>query len=331
MKNELINSILDAMCPCLNSDQMHQLKTVLHMAMYDYSVSKKETEIIVRQPDGYAYLDKFLLSKSSAGLSSRTLDNYRLTITMFLDAVRKPLAELTDDDFIYYLERYRQIRQVSFSRVKNMQSALSSFFSWLHKKRYIPSNPVAQLDSIKLPKTIKKPFSDEDRELLKIQCNQLRDLALMEFLYSTGVRVSELTSLNRSDINFNSNDVTVFGKGSKERETYITPSAGIYLKMYLDSRTDDNPALFVSLHRPYRRLSKNGVERMLRELGRRTGIKNVHPHRFRRTMATNALNRGMPIEQVSRLLGHAKLDTTQIYCSVSQENVRMSHKKYLSA
>lgn len=331
MKNELINSILDAMCPCLNSDQMHQLKTVLHMAMYDYSVSKKETEIIVRQPDGYAYLDKFLLSKSSAVLSPRTLDNYRLTITMFLDAINKPLAELTDDDFIYYLEKYRQIRRVSFSRVKNMQSALSSFFSWLHKKRYIPSNPVAQLDSIKLPKTIKKPFSDEDREMLKIQCEQLRDLALMEFLYSTGVRVSELTSLNRSDINFNSNDVTVFGKGSKERETYITPSAGIYLKMYLDSRTDDNPALFVSLHRPYHRLSKNGVERMLRELGRRTGIKNVHPHRFRRTMATNALNRGMPIEQVSRLLGHAKLDTTQIYCSASQENVRMSHKKYLSA
>ncbi|WP_418751073.1 site-specific tyrosine recombinase/integron integrase [Frisingicoccus sp.] len=331
MKNELINSILDAMCPCLNSDQMHQLKTVLHMAMYDYSVSQKETEIIVRQPDGYAYLDKFLLSKSSAGLSPRTLDNYRLTITMFLDAINKPLAELTDDDFIYYLERYRQIRQVSFSRIKNMQSALSSFFSWLHKKRYIPSNPVAQLDSIKLPKTIKKPFSDEDREMLKIQCEQLRDLALMEFLYSTGVRVSELTSLNRSDINFNSNDVTVFGKGSKERETYITPSAGIYLKMYLNSRTDDNPALFVSLHRPYHRLSKNGVERMLRELGRRTGIKNVHPHRFRRTMATNALNRGMPIEQVSRLLGHTKLDTTQIYCSVSQENVRMSHKKYLSA
>lgn len=331
MKNELINSILDAMCPCLNSDQMHQLKTVLHMAMYDYSVSKKETEIIVRQPDGYAYLDKFLLSKSSAGLSPRTLDNYRLTITMFLDAINKPLAELTDDDFIYYLEKYRQIRQVSFSRVKNMQSALSSFFSWLHRKRYIPSNPVAQLDSIKLPKTIKKPFSDEDREMLKIQCEQLRDLALMEFLYSTGVRVSELTALNRSDINFTSNDVTVFGKGAKERETYITPSAGIYLKMYLDSRTDDNPALFVSLHKPYRRLSKNGVERMLRELGRRTGIKNVHPHRFRRTMATNALNRGMPIEQVSRLLGHAKLDTTQIYCSVSQENVRMSHKKYLSA
>lgn len=331
MKNELINSILDAMCPCLSADQMRRLKTVLHMSMYDYSVSKKETEIVVRQPDGYAYLDKFLLSKSSAGLSPRTLDNYRLTIAMFLDAINKPLAELTDDDFIYYLERYRQIRQVSFSRIKNMQSALSSFFSWLHKKRYIPSNPVAQLDSIKLPKTIKKPFSDEDRELLKIQCDQLRDLALMEFLYSTGVRVSELTALNRSDINFNSNDVTVFGKGSKERETYITPAAGIYLKMYLDSRTDDNPALFVSLHKPYRRLSKNGVERMLRELGRRTGIKNVHPHRFRRTMATNALNRGMPIEQVSRLLGHAKLDTTQIYCSVSQENVRMSHKRYLSA
>ena len=301
------------------------------MVMYDYSVSEKETGIIVRQPDGYAYLEKFLLSKSSAGLSHKTLDNYRLTISMFLDSINKPLTELSDDDFIYYLEKYRQIRQVSFSRIKNMQSALSSFFSWLHKKRYIPSNPVAQLDSIKLPKTIKKPFSDEERELLKIQCEQLRDLALMEFLYSTGVRVSELTALNRSDINFASNDVTVFGKGFKERETYITPSASIYLKMYLDSRIDDNPALFVSLHKPYRRLSKNGIERMLRELGRRTGVNNVHPHRFRRTMATNALNRGMPIEQVSRLLGHTKLDTTQIYCSVSQENVRMSHKKYLSA
>lgn len=331
MKNELINNILDAMCPCLNSDQMHRLKSVLHMVMYDYSVSEKETGIIVRQPDGYAYLEKFLLSKSSAGLSHKTLDNYRLTISMFLDSINKPLTELSDDDFIYYLEKYRQIRQVSFSRIKNMQSALSSFFSWLHKKRYIPSNPVAQLDSIKLPKTIKKPFSDEERELLKIQCEQLRDLALMEFLYSTGVRVSELTALNRSDINFASNDVTVFGKGFKERETYITPSASIYLKMYLDSRIDDNPALFVSLHKPYRRLSKNGIERMLRELGRRTGVNNVHPHRFRRTMATNALNRGMPIEQVSRLLGHTKLDTTQIYCSVSQENVRMSHKKYLSA
>lgn len=331
MKNELINNILDSMCPHLDSDQMHRLKTALHVAMYDYSVSKKETEIIVRQPDGYVYLEKFLMSKSSAGLSPKTLDNYRLTISMFLDTINKPLAELVDDDLIYYLEKYRQIRQVSFSRIKNMQSALSSFFTWLHKKRYIPSNPVAQLDSIKLPKTIKKPFSDEDREILKINCGQLRDLALMEFLYSTGVRVSELTALNRSDVNFSTNDVTVFGKGAKERETYFTPAAGIYLKMYLDSRTDDNPALFVSLQQPYRRLSKNGVERMLRVLGRKTGIENVHPRRFRRTMATNALNRGMPIEQVSRLLGHTKLDTTQIYCSVSQENVRMSHKKYLGA
>lgn len=331
MKSDLITKILDSMCPYLNSDQMHRLKTSLHMAMYEYDISQKETSIVLRQPDGYTYMEKFLLSKGAFGLSDTTLSNYRLTISMFLDSINKPLAELTDDDFIYYLERYRQTRHVSFARIKNMQSALSSFFTWLHKKRYIPSNPVAQLDSIKLPKTIKKPLSDEDRELLKIKCKQLRDLALMEFLYSTGVRVSEAVLLNREDINFSSGDVTVFGKGSKERETYITPSAGIYLKMYLESRTDDNPALFVSLRSPYKRLSKNGIEAMLRSLGKHTGVSNVHPHRFRRTMATNALNRGMPIEQVSKLLGHTKLDTTQIYCSVDQANVRMSHRKYLAS
>ena len=331
MKTELIQTILDSMYKHLDSGQIQHLKTVLHMALHEYSVSKQNTDLIVRTPDSYAYLEKFLMSKGAAGLSPNTLKNYRLTISMFLDCISRPLAELSDDDFIFYLERYRRIRKVSFSRIKNMQSALSSFFGWLHKKKYIPSNPVAQLDSIKLPRTIKKPLSDEERELLKIRCEQLRDLAMMEFLYSTGVRVSELTSLNRNDINFSSNDVTVFGKGSKERETYITPTAGIYLRMYLESRTDDNPALFVSLHKPFKRLSKNGIERMLRELGRRTGISNVHPHRFRRTMATNALNRGMPIEQVSRLLGHTKLDTTQIYCSVNQENVRMSHRKYLAS
>lgn len=301
------------------------------MVMYDYDISKKETSVVVRKPEGYAYMDKFLIAKAASGLSDATISNYRLTIGMFLDTINKPLNQLTDDDFIYYLEHYRRTRHVSFARIKNMQSALSSFFTWLCKKRYIASNPVAQLDSIKLPKTIKKPLSDEDREMLKIKCNQLRDLALMEFLYSTGVRVSEAVALNRSDIDFINGDVTVFGKGAKERETYIAPSACIYLKMYLDSRTDDNPALFVSLRSPHKRLSKNGIEAMLRNLGKHAGISNVHPHRFRRTMATNALNRGMPIEQVSKLLGHSKLDTTQIYCSVDQDNVRMSHRKYLAS
>ena len=331
MKNELIFNVISQMSDILNSEQLARLKTVLHMCLKNYTVVKDNLSLSTCNDDNFRYLRQFLLSKGASGLSQKTLDNYSLTIRMFLSTVNKPIGKYHDDDFICYLEMYRRVRKVSFSRIKNMQSALNSFWSWLFKKQIVNSNPVAALDSIKLPKKIKQPLSDEDREILKLHCNRLRDLALMEFLYSTGVRVSELTSLNISDISFSSKDCIVYGKGGKDREVYINAPTCIYLKQYLDSRTDDNPALFVSSRSPHSRLSKNAIEAILRSLGNRCGISNVHPHRFRRTMATNALNRGMPIEQVSRLLGHSKLDTTQIYCTVSQENVRLSHKKYLSA
>ncbi len=331
MQHELISTILNSMVPHLNADQLRELKAVLYLNLSKYDISDKSRELIPYDDSNMRYWDKYRLDRQLSGMSLATLDNYQLTVTMFLSTVNKPIKDYTSDDIFNYLELYRKIRAVSLSRIKNMQSALSSFFSWLYKKDYIPANPVAQLDGIKLPKKLKKGFSDEERELLKLACKTTRDTALIEFLYSTGVRVSEAARLNRTDVNFLTRDLIVFGKGAKERMTYINPASAFWLQKYLSERTDDNPALFASLYAPHERLSKKGIEDLLHRIGQRAGVTNVHPHRFRRTCATNALNRGMPLEQVAQLLGHEKLDTTKIYCTVDQENVKMSHNKYLCA
>ena len=331
MQHELINTILNSMSVHLSDEQLRELKSVLYVSLSKYEISDKGTELIAYDDSNMRFWDRYELDRRLSGMSEETLKNYKLTVTMFLSTVNKPIKEYKADDIFNYLELYKKIRNVKLSRLKNMQSALSSFFSWLHKKNYIEGNPVAQLDSIKLPKKIKIGFSDEERELLKLACNNTRDTALIEFLYSTGVRVSEAVRLNREDVNFTNRDLIVFGKGSKERITYINPAAAFWLQKYLNERDDDNPALFVSLYSPHERLTKKGVEDLLHRIGKRAGVSNVHPHRFRRTCATNALNRGMPLEQVAQLLGHEKLDTTKIYCTVNQENVKASHAKYLCA
>lgn len=328
MKNEVIENVLQHMARHLTDQQLADLKGALYICLQDYELNKKETSLIAYEDHGTYYLNRFLLEKGAHGLSDKTIGNYRLTIRMFLEYYNKSVSEYTDEDVICYLEVYRRARNVSFSRIRNMQSALSSFFTWLCKRKYITSNPLAQLDTIKIPKKVKQPFTQEELELMRMHCNEIRDLALIETLYSTGVRVSELVALNRDDISFINKDVLVMGKGSKQRETYINASASVYLKLYLNSRTDDDPALFVGLRSPHKRLDKNGIEAVVKRIGKAAGIQNVHPHRFRRTFATNMLERGMPIEQVSKLLGHTKLDTTQIYCTIDQETVKASHKKY---
>lgn len=328
MKSEVIANIMQHMTAYLDDKQMSELKGTLYICLQDYEISKRQTAVVPYEDQGSSYLNRFLLEKGSAGLSDKTLANYKLTVGMFLDHHNKPIGEYTDEDIICYLEIYRRLRKVSFSRIKNMQSALSSFFTWLYKRKYITANPAAQLESIKVPKKIKHPFTAEELEVLRLHCGQIRDMAIIETLYSTAVRVSELTGLNRDDISFTDKEVVVTGKGNKQREVYINASMGVYLRLYLESRTDDNPALFVSLKSPHDRLDKNGIEAILKRLGKAAGVQNVHPHRFRRTAATNLLERGMPIEQVSKLLGHVKLDTTQIYCTVAQESVKASHQKY---
>lgn len=242
-----------------------------------------------------------------------------------------PIDKITENDLFVYLAKYKKERGVSNAYLDNIRLVFSSFFGWLNAKGYISKNPTMGLEPIKVEKRIKKPLSDEELEKLRRTCEQERDLALLEFLYSTGVRVSELVALNRQDIDFYGKNVIVYGKGSKERETYLTATSCMHLKAYLDSRQDANEALFVSNKKPYERLTVAGVEGILKKLGKSAGVEKVHPHRFRRTMATNALKKGMPLEEVKELLGHTKLDTTMIYCTVNKENVKHSHQKYMSA
>ena len=228
-----------------------------------------------------------------------------------------------------YLSDYQQASQCSKGNIDNIRRILSSFFAWLEDENYIIKSPVRRIHKIKSSKTVKETYSDESLEIMRDQCGCLRDLALIDLLASTGMRVGELVQLNRADIDFENRECVVFGKGSKERPVYFDARTKIHLKNYLDSRTDENPALFVSLMRPFNRLEISGVEIRLRELGRRLGISKVHPHKFRRTLATRAIDKGMPIEQVQRLLGHSKIDTTMQYAMVNQNNVKISHRKYI--
>ena len=229
------------------------------------------------------------------------------------------------------MHKYKQLRKVSGRYLNSMRLVFNSFFRWLQRRKIIMRNPVDGLEPIKYRQVVKKPLSPEELERVRCACERERDLAIVEFLYSSAVRVSELTQLNREDIRWESDDVMVLGKGNKEREVYLNARAHYHLKLYLDSRTDDNPALFVSTRAPHERLTKAGVEHIVGEIGRMAGVENVHPHRFRRTAATDLLRMGMPIEQVQELLGHVKIETTRIYCTVTREQVRASHRRYMAA
>lgn len=327
----MIEQIVSEVLQWMEGKDIQQLKNALYAVLYGYEITEKSTELERIDRSWEQELGAFLVRKRVEGRSEKTIKLYRLHLWRMLQYINKPVKEITEADLFLYISSYQKCRHVSNAYLDNIRLVFSSFFGWLNNKGYISKNPAAGLDPIKGEKRIKKPLSDTELEKLRRKCRIERDLALLEFLYSTGVRVSELTALNRQDIDFNHMDVIVYGKGAKERETYLTAASCMHLKEYLDSRTDANEALFVSLKAPYKRLTVSGVEEILRRLGRQTGIDKVHPHRFRRTMATNILNKGMPIEEVKEILGHVKLDTTLIYCQVSRENVRHSHRKFMSA
>lgn len=277
------------------------------------------------------YLQVFLESFRQNGKSEGTIEQYRLHLSRMLSYVGKNVQEIEDDDLIDYIHKYKQIRKVSNRYLNSIRLVFNSFFRWLQRRKIILRNPVDGLDPIKYRQVVKKPLSPEELERVRCACEKERDLAIVEFLYSSAVRVSELVRLNREDICWESDDVMVLGKGNKEREVYLNARAHLHLKKYLESRTDDNPALFVSGRSPHERLTKAGVEYIVARIGKAAGVENVHPHRFRRTAATDLLRMGMPIEQVQELLGHAKIDTTRIYCTVTREQVRASHRRYMAA
>ena len=331
MKNQVITEITRQMLPYLDNAQMEHLQEVLQHCLWNVEItsSGKNTELFVRETNE-EMLEMFLSAKRVEGCSEKTLRYYETSLLRMFSEVDMHVTKMKTDDLRNYLSEYQQRTQCSRGNIDNIRRILSSFFAWLEDENYILKSPVRRIHKIRSCKTVKETYTDEALETMRDQCGSIRDLAMIDLLASTGMRVGELVHLNKDDIDFENRECVVFGKGSKERRVYFDARTKIHLKNYLDSRKDDNPALFVSMLSPYNRLEISGVEVRLRKLGRRLGINKVHPHKFRRTLATRAIDKGMPIEQVQRLLGHAKIDTTMQYAMVNQNNVKISHRKYIS-
>ena len=315
--------IINEMTEFLSVAQLKKLQEVLIKALVEGDASK-------RQISNDEYLKLFLDAKKIEGCSERTLDYYGKTIRHLLDNVETPVRKMTTDEIRSYLVDYQQINNCGKVTVDNIRRNISSFFSWLEEEDYILKSPMRRIHKIKAKTVVKETISDEAIERLRDECPEKRDLAMIDLLYSTGMRVGELVNLNIADIDFEQRECVVFGKGDKERRVYFDAKTKIHLKEYLDSREDENQALFVTLDAPHDRLKISGVEIRIRNLGRSLGMNKIHPHKFRRSMATRAIDKGMPIEQVQKILGHSQIDTTMQYAIVNQNNVKTSHQKYIA-
>lgn len=327
VKTQLINDIISKMSYFTNANITDQLQDILLDEFVKYDVSEKCTEVALTHDDTINIINKYIATKRIEGLSENTIQRYIGENKRLIDFLNKPVREITTYDIRFYLSVKKRDKKVSNRTLDGMRRCFSALFSWLQKEKYISENPCAALAQIKYQKQIKKPFTATELEKLRFACTNIRDRALVEFLYCTGCRVSEVQNLNIEDIDFEKHECIVLGKGNKERIVYTTETAELYLKKYLKTREFDiAPALFTG--KGTKRLQKNGIEAMLKKLGKQAGVKNVHPHRFRRTLATNLLDKGMDIQEVAMILGHADLKTTQIYCYVNQHNVKASYNKY---
>ena len=326
MKEKVIKEIEQKMASILNNEQKEKLKEVLLYTFYNIEVTSIKDELVADTTD---YAKMFIAAKRIEGCSERTLNYYETTIKTMIDKLSKKVNSIETEDLRNYLSEYQAKNNCSKVTIDNVRRILSSFFAWLEDEDYIMKSPVRRIHKVKATQTVKETYTDEELEEMRDACVEIRDLAMVDFLASTGVRVGELVNLDRVDVDMQERSCVVLGKGGKEREVYFDARTKIHLQNYLNTRTDNNSALFVSLLRPYDRLKISGVEIRLRELGKRINIKKIHPHKFRRTMATKAIDKGMPIEQVQVLLGHRKIDTTLQYAMVNQNNVRNSHKKFI--
>ena len=325
MQSTIVN-ILNEMADVLNISQMKRLQQALISNLCE-NEKKLSTDMNISNEN---YLELFLESKRIEGCSERTLAYYKSSVSQLINLVDIPVRQMSTDVIRNYLAEYQNINNCSKVTVDNIRRNLSSFFSWLEEEDYIIKSPMRRIHKIRTGKVVKEVLSDESIELLRDNCDVIRDLAIIDLLYSTGIRVGELVNLDISDINFEERECIVYGKGGKERRVYFDAKTKLHLQEYVKSRSDDNPALFVTLDRPFNRLKISGVEIRLRELGRKLNINKVHPHKFRRTMATRAIDKGMPIEQVQKLLGHSQIDTTMEYAMVIQNNVKNSHRKFIA-
>jgi len=327
MKEEITAHIIQQMLPILTNEQLTALRGILD-ATFE-TITMEKTAASIADESQLTDVEAFISAKRVEGCSERTLKYYRRTIEAMLAELGKTPEQITTVELRNYLTTYQSTRQSSRVTIDNIRRILSSFFSWLEDEDYIIKSPARRIHKVKTAKVVKDTYTDEELEKMRDHCERIRDLAMIDLLASSGMRVGEMVMLNREDINFSERECVVLGKGSKERIVYFDARAKIHLQSYLNSRQDNDPALFVSLRAPYKRLKIGGVESRLRKLGRQLQIPKVHPHKFRRTLATAAIDKGMPIEQVQQLLGHQKIDTTMHYAMVKQQNVKTSHRKYI--
>ena len=321
MEDKIV-SILESMEEYLDVGQLKKLQEVLINSLSE-NLSIKKSE------DNDYYLKAFLAAKKIEGCSERTIQYYRVTIAKMLSQINIPVRKISTDDIRGYLVAYQKINNCGNVTIDNIRRNISSFFSWLEEEDYILKTPMKRIHRIKTKKQVKAIISDEEIEILRDNCNK-RELAIIDLLYSTGIRVGELVNLDIDDVDFENRECIVFGKGDKERKVYFDAKTKIHLKNYIATRTDNNPALFVSFNAPHNRLKISAIEICMRNLGRSLDLWRIHPHKFRRTRATRAIDKGMPIEQVQKILGHSQIDTTMQYAIVNQNNVKISHQKLMN-
>ena len=330
MKETIIQTVLDGMRAVLTENQLDMLTDVTRKALSECEITPKATEEEQRNKENVELLGAFISSKKVEGCSDKTIHYYKSSIEKLIATVKKNVCDIATNDIRCYLADQQEQRGLSKVTIDNLRRIYSSFFSWLEDEDYITKSPVRRIHKVRTNALVKEVLTDENIEVLRDSCHELRDIAMIDLLLSTGMRVGELVKINRDDIDFQERQCVVFGKGNKEREVYFNARTKIHLKKYLEQRTDTNPALFVSLHEPHTRLTISGVEVRLRQLGKRVNLNKVHPHKFRRTLATMAIDKGMPIEQVQKMLGHVKIDTTLHYAMVNQTNVKIAHRKFLN-
>lgn len=320
---EKIVTLLNEMSEYLSIPQMKKLQEVVLKIFSENEADKQEISNV-------EFLKMFLDAKRIEGCSERTIQYYQVTVEHLLSQIESSVRKITTEEIRTYLADYQKINGCSNVTVDNIRRNISSFFSWLEEEDYILKSPMRRIHKIKTKTVVKNVITDEGIEKLRDSCKEIRDLAMIDLLYSTGIRVGELVNLNIDDIDLEGRECVVYGKGDKERRVYFDAKAKVHLKEYISERKDQNHALFVTLDAPHDRLKISGVEIRLRQLGRRLELERIHPHKFRRTMATRAIDKGMPIEQVQKILGHSQIDTTMQYAMVNQSNVKNSHQKYMS-
>lgn len=330
MKEEFMKAIADELKDMLDVKRLGEVGKVIETVLSDYEIIRKPTSDEQRNKENAELLGVFLSAKKIEGCSDKTIRYYQSSIEKLMAALTKNVREISTNDIRCYLAEMQEKRGLSKVTIDNLRRIFSSFFSWLEDEDHITKSPVRRIHKVRTDKLVKEVLSDENVEILRDSCTEIRDIAMIDFMLSTGVRVGELVKINRADIDFQERQCKVFGKGNKEREVYFNARTKIHLQQYLNSRTDDDPALFVSLSKPHTRLTISGVEVRIRQLGKAVQLNKVHPHKFRRTLATMAIDKGMPIEQVQKLLGHVRIDTTLHYAMVNQANVKMAHRKFIN-